>query len=142
MKLEYTHERQKVIDGLIKKSFKIDKLYVHDQENTDDWVSNMEILKNLFSINDLIIAEKIFFNALGEMEEVRTRNEEEKDIYMGIVYEHLTNFIDTLLLHTLEYSYDDLANWQFKTEIGKKFHKDVTKKLDALIKKYQDLYNL
>ena len=56
MKLDYSYERQKVIDGLIKKSFKIDKLYVHDQENTDDWVSNMEILKHLFTINDLISA--------------------------------------------------------------------------------------
>lgn len=142
MILEYVGDRHKVIDGLIKKSFKIDKLFLNDRENVDDWVANMEIRKYLLSINDMIITEKNFFDALGEMESVRTRNEEEKDVYMRIVYENLTRFIDTLLLDTLEHAYDDLKNWQFKTEIGQKFHKDAGKKFNVLIKKYQDLYNL
>ena len=142
MKLDDINERHKVIDGLIKKSFKFDKLFVHDQENTDDWVANMEIMKNLFSINDMIITEKIFLDTFNEMDTVRTRNADDKEIYLNILFESLTHFIDTLLLRTLEYSADELKTWQFKTEIGQKFYKDVGKKFDALIKKYQDIYDL
>ena len=142
MKLDTVDDRHKVIEGLIKKSFKLDKMWVHDQDNTDDWVSNMEIMRNLFSIDDLICTERILLDAFGEMENVRTRNVDEKEIYLGIAYEGLTHFIDTLLLHSLEYAFDTLQTWQFKTEIGKKFHKDAAKKFDALIKKYQDLYDL
>ena len=142
MKLDNLDERYKVIDGLIKKSFKLDKLWIHDQENLDDWIANMEIMKNLFSINDLMLTERIFIDTFGEMESVRSRNAEEKEIYLSIVFESMTHFVDTLLLRTLEYTFDTLGDWKFKTEVGQKFHKDVGKKLDALIKKYQDLYNL
>ena len=142
MKLESVYERHKVIDGLIKKSFKLDALWVHDQENTDDWFSNMEIMKNLISIDDLMSTESIFLDAFDEMESVPSRSAEEKEYYLGILFEHLTHFVDTLLLHLIEFTFDDLKTWQFKTEVGQKFHKDVEKKLNALIKKYQDIYDL
>lgn len=142
MKLDSVDDRYKVIDGLIKKSFKLDALWVHDQENIDDWVSNMEILKNLISISDLIKTEEIFHDAFYEIDTYRTRNEEDKEVYLNILFENTTHFVDTLLLHLIEFTYDDLNRWQFKTEVGKKFHKDVSKKLDALIKKYQDFYDL
>ena len=142
MKLDSVYDRHKLIDGLIKKSFKLDALWVHDQENIGEWISNMEILKNLISINDMIHTEKIFLDAFEEMENVRTRNVAEKEIYLDILFENLTHFVDTLLLHLIEFTFDDLNSWQFKTDIGKKFHRDVEKKLDALIKKYQDIYDL
>ncbi len=100
---------------------------MHDQENTDDWVSNMEILKHLFAISDLIVAEKIFFNALGEMDEVRTRNEEERDIY---------NLWGGFGMFGV------LSNWKFRTEDGQEFCNYAVKKLDTLIKKYQKLYGI
>ena len=142
MKLDSATDRLKVIDGLIKKSFKLDELLLHDKENTDDWVANMEILKHLFSINDFILTEKIFFDTLDEMGSVRTRNVEEKEIYMEIVSENMEHFVDTLLLNEIESSLDELNSWQFKTEAGPKFHKEVGKKLDLLMKKYLDFYDL
>ncbi|MBQ3450889.1 MAG: hypothetical protein IJG32_01295, partial [Selenomonadaceae bacterium] len=111
-------------------------------ENTDDWIANMEILKHLFSINDFILTEKIFFDTLDEMGSVRTRNVEEKEIYMEIVSENMEHFVDTLLLNEIESSLDELNSWQFKTEAGPKFHKEVGKKLDLLMKKYLDFYDL
>lgn len=142
MKLDNVEERQKVIDGLIKKSFKLDKLWLHDKDNLDDWVSNMEIMKNLFSVSDMIRTEIIFIDTFGEMESIRARNIEEKEVYLSIVFENMTHFVDTLLLRSLEYTFDTLEDWKFKTEVGQKYHKDVKKKIDALIKKYQDLYDL
>ena len=142
MKLESVYERHKVIEGLIKKSFKLDELWEYDQENVDDWDSNTEILKNLISIDDLISTENIFLDAFEEMKRAPLCDAEEKEIYLNILFEHLTHFVDTLLLNLIEFTFDDLKNCQFKTEAGQKFHKDVEKKLHALIKKYQDLYDL
>lgn len=142
MKLDDVEERHKVITRLVKKTFKQDGLWLKDQENLDDWIANMEIMKNLFSIDDLIRAEKIFLGTLNDIDNVYTRNTKEQKIYWDIVYERLRNFVDTLLLHSLEYAADSLKTWTFKTEIGQKFHADAKKKFDALIKKYLDLYDL
>lgn len=142
MKLDSATDRLKILDGLIKKSLKLDELFLHDEENTDDWVANMEILRHLFSINDFILTEKIFFDTLDEMGNVRTRNVEEKEIYTEIVSENMEHFVDTLLLREIEYSLDELNRWQFKSEVGQKFHKDVSKKLNLLMKKYLDYYDL
>ena len=142
MKLDTVQDRYKVIDGLIKKATKLDEMFIHGDENYDNWVANMEIWRNLISINDMIHTEKIFLDAMEDMETVRTRNFDEKEIYLSIVHENLAHFVDVLLLHMLEHSFDELKNWEFKAEIGKKFHKETGKKLDALIKKYQDIYDL
>ena len=142
MKLNTIDERHNLIETLIKKAFKLDEMWVKGEENYDDWVANMQILKNLVSIDDMIHTERIFLDTLNDMETVRARVPEDKEIFIDIVRENLRNFIDTLLLHILEFSFDDLKNWGFKSEVGKKFHKEVGKKFDALIKKYQDLYDL
>lgn len=142
MKLDSVNDRAKVIDNLLKKSFKLDEMFIHGEENNDDWIANMEILRNLISISDMIHTETIFLDTLDEMKNVHSRNTEDKEIYLSIVYENLVHFVDVLLLHLLEHSFDDLNNWEFNAEVGKKFHKEVSKKLDALIKKYQDIYDL
>ena len=142
MKLDNVGERYQVIDKLIKKSFKLDAMWVYDQENTDDWACNMEIMTNLMAINDLIYTEKIFLDAFDKAVEVRSRYFDEKNVYLNIFFETIRHFIDEILLSLIESFFDDLHDWKFKTEIGQKFHKDVSKKLDALIKKYQDIYDL
>ena len=117
-------------------------MWVHDEENFNDWASNMEIADKLIAIQKLIYAEKIFLDVFDETENVRTHNFEEQEIFLNIIYENVTRFVDEILLQLIEYTFDNLNDWQFKTDVGKKFHKDVSKKLDALIKKYQDLYDL
>ena len=142
MKLDSVADRYDVIDKLIKKTFKLDALWLHDEENVADWSSNIEIMTNLIAISDMIRTEQIFHDTFNAMSEVRTRNVEEKEVYLDILYEKLTHFIDKILLNLIEFTFDNLDNRKFKTEVGRKFHKDVGKKLDALIKKYQDLYDL
>ena len=142
MKLDSWLERFKLVDGLIKKSFKLDELWVKDAENEYDWAANMAIMNNLFSISNLIRTEIIFIEAVDKMEDVRTRNFADKEIFMSVAYESVISFVDTLLLRMIEFSSDDMSNYNFRTKLGKSFHKDVSKKLDALIKKYQDLYDL
>lgn len=142
MKVDTVEERRKIMNDLIKKSFKIDEMLLHDNENVDDWVSNMEILKSLIELEKMICTEKIFLDTLAEMKGVRSRNRDEKEIYMDIVDTGLNYYVSTILLHLLEYTFDTLGDWQYQTEAGKKFHKDVDKKLGALIDKYQDLYEI
>lgn len=142
MKLDTVQDRYKVIDGLIKKAIKLDAMFIHGDENYDNWVANMEIWRNLISISDMIHAEKIFLDAIEDMQSTHPRNLDERIFCINIVHDNLACFVDELLLHMLEHSFDELKNWEFKAEIGKKFHKETGKKLDALIKKYQDLYDL
>ncbi|MBR1646500.1 MAG: hypothetical protein IJ685_06955 [Selenomonadaceae bacterium] len=140
MKIDTVEERRKIMNDLIKKSFKLDEMLLHDEANVDDWVSNIEIMKNLISLEKMMFAEEIFLNTLDEMNEVHSRNRADKEIYMNIVDGSLNYYISAILLHLLEYTYDTLDDWQFKTDAGKKFHKSVYKKLGALIDKYEDLY--
>ena len=142
MKVDTVEQRRKIMNDLIKKSFKIDAMLLHDESNVDDWVSNMEILKNLISLEKMICTEKIFLDTLAEMENVRSRHIDEKETYMDIVDMGLNYYISTILLHLLEYTYDTLDDWQFKTEAGQKFHNQVEKKLGVLLDKYQDLYEI
>ena len=142
MKLDSADACRKVIERLIKKSHKNDELLIHDEENYYDWEANMAILTKLNSIDDLIFAEKIFQFTIAEMADVRSRHPDDRQLYMHIVYEGLTRFIDKLLLQTLESSFDEVGEMEFKTDFGKKFHKDVRKKFDELIKSYQDHYDL
>ena len=142
MKLETAGDRYKVIERLLNKSFKNDSLWVRGDDTFDEWAANMDIMVNLFYIEDMINTEAIFLDALYEMYMTNSRYPEDKEIFLDIVKESITHFIDTLLLTTLETSFDDLERLKFQTPIGQKFHKDVSKKLDALIKEYQDIYYL
>ena len=142
MKLDSAEECRKVVERLIKKTHKNDALLIHDEEHYNDWAANMEIMGNLNLIHDLIATEKIFHYAITGMAEVRSRHPDDRQLYMHIVHEGLTKFIDTLLLQTLESSFDELNETEFQTDFGKKFHKDAAKKLDELIKSYQDHYDL
>lgn len=141
MKLDDLEDRHKVINTLIKKSFKLDKLWLHDEKSNDEWVANMEILRKLISLNNMMYTEGIFLETLDEMEDVPTRYVE-SEMYLAIVYEKLTYFIATILMPHLKFSLEDLDNWEFKTEVGQKFHANVRKKLDAIYKKYYEIYDL
>ena len=143
MKLDTVEQRHKIMDDLVKKSFKLDEMFLHDDDLYNDWLANIEIMGNLISLEKMIHTERIFLDALDEMKSVPSYNSDKKEIYMDIVSRSLDYYVDTMLLHLLEYTaYDILEDWQFETDDGKKFHKDVTKKLAALIDKYIDLYNI
>ena len=142
MKLESVEDRLRLIDRLLKKTFKNDALWIHGEENYGDWAANMDIMTDLLSIDELVHTEKIFLDAFDDMAAVRTRFEEERSVYLTMTFEGLTQFVDEVLLQTLETTFDNMNELEFKTELGQKFHKDIIKKFDALIKNYQDEYDL
>ncbi len=142
MKLDTLDQRHELIDDMIEKGFEFEEGLIHDQENDDDWGGAMSTVENLIVIEEMIRTEEIFLGAFAEMEGFRTRNGDEKDVYLTIVDENLIYFIDTILLRRIEFALDHLNDWNFKSEGGKKFKKNYCKKLDALRKKYQDIYDL
>lgn len=142
MKLESVEDRLRLIDRLLKKTFKNDALWIRGEENYGDWAANMDIMTDLLSIDELVHTEKIFLDALDDMAAVRTRFEEERSVYLTMTFEGLTQFVDEVLLQTLETTFDNMNELEFKTELGQKFHKDIIKKFDVLIKNYQDEYDL
>lgn len=141
MKLDSVVQRHKFIDALVKKSFEIDKLLLHDNEHVDDWVANMEILTNLITIEKMIRTEKIFIGMIEEMDTFPIESAE-KRIFLSMADEALNFYIDTVLCHTLDHALDALDNWAFRTTVGKKFRKTVEKKLTELSNKYCELYEL
>ena len=142
MKLDDVEQRHKFVDDLIKKAFELEESFIHDEEFGDDWGGAMSTVENLIALAEMIRTEQIFQSTLAEMKSVRSRNPDEKETYLSIVDDALAFFIDTLLLSRIEFAIDQLSDWDFKSERGKKFQKTFCKKLDTLIKKYQDIYDL
>ena len=142
MKLDTIDQRHKFIDDLIKKGFEFEEALINDAENSGDWGGAMSTVENLVVIEEMIRTEGILLGIFGEMEDVRSRNVDEKEIYLNIVDDGLIFFIDNVLLRRIEFAFDHLNDWEFKSDGGKKFRKNFCKKLDALIKKYQDIYDL
>jgi len=142
MKLDTVDQRHKFIDDLIKKGFDFEEDLINNAENSSDWGGAMSTVENLVVIEEMIRTEEILLGIFAEMDSVRTRNSDEKEIYLGILDDGIIYFIDTVLLRRMEFAFDHLNDWDFKSERGKKFRKNFCNKLDKLIKKYQDIYNL
>lgn len=139
MRLDNVEQRHKFIDVMIKKSFEIDKMFLHDNENTDDWVANSEILRNLITLDKMIHTEKIFLYMIEEMENFPSESVEKK-ILLSIAQDSLRYYVESVLLHVLEHSCDTMNDWKFKTTVGKRFHRSTFRKLNELTDKYRELY--
>ncbi|MBR4904801.1 MAG: hypothetical protein IKZ53_09025 [Selenomonadaceae bacterium] len=142
MKLDTLEQRHKLIENMVEKGFDFEESLINDKESGDDWAGAMNTVENLIVVEEMIRTEQIFRISFSEMEEIRSRNVDEKELYLNIVDDALTHFIDTVLLRRLEFAFDQLNGWDFKSAEGKKFKKNYCKKLDELIKKYQDIYDL
>lgn len=142
MKLDNIDQRHKLIDDMIKKGFEFEESLIHGSENDNDWGGAMSTVENLIAIEEMIRTEEIFLGTFYEMADVRSHDPDEKEIYLTIADDALIDFVDTILLRRIESAFDNLNGWSFATEGGKKFQKNYCKKLDALIKKYQDIYDL
>lgn len=142
MKLETVEQRHKFIDDMVKKAFVFEESLIHDSEHSDDWAGAMSTVENLVTIEEFIRTEEIFLDTFGAMEGIRTHDESGKEIALSIVNDSLIEFIDTILLRRIEFTHDQLNDWDFVTEGGVKFKKNFCRKLNTLIKTYQDIYDL
>ncbi len=142
MKLDNISQRYKLINDMIKKAFEFEESLIHDSENDNDWGGSMSTIEYLTVIEEMIRTEGIFMSTFAEMEDMRSRDPDEKEVYLNIVDDALTDFVDTILLRRIELAFDHLNEWSFSSAGGKKFKKNYCKKLDELRKKYQDIYDL
>lgn len=142
MKLDTVEQRHDFIDEMIRKAFEFEESLINDSEHGSDWGGAMSTVENLVTIEEMIRTERIFLDTFAEMEDVRTRDGESKEIFLSLVDDSLIHFVDTILLRRIEFAFDHLSDWDFVTEGGIKFKKTFCKKLDKLIKAYQDIYDL
>jgi len=142
MKLDTVEQRHDFIDEMIRKAFEFEESLINDSEHGSDWGGAMSTVENLVTIEEMIRTERIFLDTFAEMEDVRTRDGESKEIFLSLVDDSLIHFVDTILLRRIEFAFDHLSDWDFVTEGGVKFKKTFCKKLDKLIKAYQDIYDL
>ena len=142
MKLETVEQRHKFISDMVKKAFKFEDSLIPDSEHSDDWAGAMSTVENLVMIEEFIRTEQIFLDTFAEMDDVPTRDENGKKYFLGMVDDSLIFFVDTILLHKLEFAHDQLDDWEFVREDAVKFKKSFCRKLNTLIKTYQDIYDL
>ena len=140
MKIDTLDERYELIKTMIDEAFEFEES-VANMEDDNDWAGAMTTLDNLVAMEDMICAEEIFLNTFGEMEDLNA-GLAEKEIYLGIFDDNINFFIETILMPRLKHSLEVLSNWGFRTERGKEFEKSYREKLDALIKKYEELYDV
>ena len=143
MKLDTLGQRHEFICDLIQKAFEFEESLIHGEENGNDWGGAMSTVENLDIIEEMIRAEGIFLDVFDKMGEVRTTNRDEKESFMGIFYfDGLNVFNQEMLMPRLKHAKENLDSWGFRTEEGKEFYEEFSAKVNALIKKYDGLYDV
>ena len=138
MKLDTVARRRKFVDDLRQEALKFMNS-IDEMEQEHDWCGGLVIHDDLVALLPLIDTEKIFLDALDEM---RYYDCKEQANFLNIVSNNLDEFISVILMHKLNHTVDSLHDWGFREMEGKSFYRSMHKKLDALVEKYQDLYDL
>ena len=142
MILNTPEKRYELVAQMLDEAINLEKEF-DSLEDDNDWGGVTVAWENLLAIEDLILTEEIFLDALDDMRAVRTHDRDEKEEYMGIfLIDGLHVFNREVILPRLKHMRDVLSNWGFKTERGKAFGKDVCEKLTALIIEYYNLYDI
>jgi len=142
MKLETFDQRFDFVKEMIDEGFAFQES-VADLEDDNDWAGAMITIENLAAVEDMICTEEIFIDTFNDMGHIRTINRDEQEEFIGIfMYKGLNSFNETILLPRLRHTLEVLENWGFITERGIKFKDNFCEKLNALIKKYDGLYDI
>ena len=141
MKLDTPHDRRKFINTMWKRAFDFQESLIHDKENGDDWLGAINAVDNLATIDEFIITEDIFYCMLDDIGEVYSKRGSNQ-VYQDIVHNNLVHFVDTILLRRIEHTLEFIEDWDFKLERGQKLRKYLCDRLEKLINKYQDIYDL
>ena len=140
MRLDFPEDRWVFLTAMRKRTFNFQEALIHDREHGDDWLGAMTMVEYLDSIGELIRTEDIFYYTMDDISEVR--NPKGNDVYLNITYEHLVHFVDEILLPRIEFTLDFIADWNFVLERGQRLKKYLVKRLEQLVQKYQDVYDL
>lgn len=138
MKLDTVEQRQKLVDDLKNASAKFRDI-VEEDEDDHDWGGATVLFDDFDALVPLVAAEQIFIEALDE---IRNNDHKDREIFSNIMSNQLDLFIRSMIMHSLNHTVDNLHDWGFRSETGKKYYRSTHKKLDALVEKYQDLYDL
>lgn len=141
MKLDTPYDRRKFINTMWKRAFDFQESLIHDKENGDDWLGAVNAVDNLATIDEFIITEDIFYCMLDDIGDVYSKRGSNQ-VYQDIVYNNLVHFVDTILLRRIEHALEFIEDWDFKLERGQKLRKFLIERLEKLINKYQDIYDL
>lgn len=138
MKLDTVEQRRKLVDDLKKASIKFRDTVNYDTDGGEGCGADV-LVDDLLAVAPMITAEKLFLDALDV---IKNSDAENRAAFANVVTNRLNYFIEMILMHRLNKTVDDLHSWEFKTEDGRKFFRSTHKKLDELVEKYQDLYDL
>ena len=142
MELNTVEQRHELINEMIDESFEFMQS-VADDEDDNDWGGAHVTWENLVALERLIRTEEIFLDTFEEMGHVRTYDRDEQEVFISVfLMEGLNAFNETVFLDRLEHTAKNLREWNFRTERGLEFEKKFREKIDALLRKYQGLYDI
>lgn len=142
MTVETLDQRYELVQKMIEDGFAFQES-VANLEDDNDWAGAMVTLDNLAAVEEMICTEEIFMDTFNDMGNVRTRNRDEQEEFIGtFMYEGLNSFNEEILLPRLRHTLKVLEDWGFRTERGIEFEKNLSENLSALIKKYDGLYDV
>ena len=147
MNLDTLDKRYELVKEMLDKAFIINRelseLSEGNKDYDNDWAGVEITLDNLTAIKEMMCVEEIFLDAFDEMQEVRTADRDEKESFIGIFYlDGLNVFNQEVLMPRLKHAKENLDSWGFCTEEGKEFYEEFSAKFNALIKKYDGLYDV
>lgn len=142
MSLNTLGERYDFVRDMLEEAWESERIF-DEFEDDNDWAGARVTAENLEAIEEMLFAEEIFLDAFEEMGQVRTRDRDEQEMFIGTFYfEGLNTFNETVLLPRLRHALKNLTEWGFRTDDGKKFGEEMSDKLNMLIKKYDGLYDV
>lgn len=142
MKLDSLEKRHDIVKELIDETHDFKNLATtFDHDN--DWAGAKVTEDNLVELDTLIRTEKAFLNCFDELSDTPYPNRDEKEHLLTIfLLEGVHCFIHEVFLPHLNHIFKVLSDWGFRTEDGQEFCNYAVKKLAALLKKYQELYDI
>lgn len=142
MKLDTVEQRCKFVSFLTTEAREF-MLLAREFEDDYDWAGAKFAYDDLEAIEKTVRAEEFFVQTFCDLYTFPTSNRKEKDRLLDIFYcNGVLIFIQEVLLPKLEYLLKVLDEWGFRTEEGVEFKDFICKRLEKLIKKYLDLYEL
>ena len=143
MKLDTIDQRMEFVGDLIEQAFIFQgSLDFSDNDEDNDWGGASVVIDDLSAAETMMAAEKIFVLTIGRLREPRDVDPDMQEIFTNIFGAGFDNFIFEILLGRLNHAVNILDDWNFRTKRGVKFKEKFSKKIDALIDKYENSYTI
>ena len=138
----YIDDILELIKDLAKHNLLIaNSLATDEDSDVNDWCRLCRLGDMLVALHHLILAEKLFGNALyGEMEKMKTSEEDSKWTFP--VEKAFNDFAKNILFNDLEQILNFSRSWKFKDYRARNFQNELRQKMEKVRDEYKERFEL